>query len=65
MADTEGDLKPHQVYTAAIRVVFVELGLVEILRYVEEKSGKVADNVPRNGFLEEKNILKVRNQKRE
>ena len=40
------DLKPNDVFhTVAVRVVLVELGMVEILSQVDQEPGKVADNV--------------------
>lgn len=49
MTEPNGDLKPSLDYdTATVRVVAVDLSLVEILGNIEEETGKVADNVHDN-----------------
>ena len=46
MTEPHGDLQPdHTGDTATPGVVFVQLGLVEILGQVEEEPGDVADQV--------------------
>ena len=45
MTDRNRDIIPsHDFDTATLRVVLVDLSLVERLDYVEEQSGNVADN---------------------
>ena len=46
MVQPDEDLNPNDVFHATtVRVVLVELGLVEILSQVDQEPGKVADNV--------------------
>ena len=46
MIQPDEDVKPDDViHTTTVREVVVELGMVEILRHVQQEPGKVADNV--------------------
>ena len=46
MVEPDGDLYPDFVpHTGALVVVLVELGLVEVLRHVEDEPGNVTEDV--------------------
>ena len=46
MVEPDGDLYPDFVpHTGALVIVLVELGLVEVLRYVEDEPGNVTEDV--------------------